>query len=97
MMEKQMYYDFATSLKGNLISKVNGFIKTEVYPDIDAIIVKINFKDFAFKYAINNIADSIYTGSTDQIVDDIILRYRKTILKGFFKSNEKKEALEISF
>jgi len=90
-MEKQIYYDFARNLKEKLINECHGYVKTEIYPDIDTIIIKITFKEFEFRYPINEIADSFYCGSSDQIVNKIIDKYKKAILKGFFKSKEKKE------
>jgi len=90
-MERQMYYDFARSLKGKLIEEVNGYVKTEIYPDIDTIIVKFTFKEFEFSYPINEIADIIYSGSSDILVDNIIEKYKKAIMRGFFKTKGKKE------
>ncbi len=90
-MERKMYYDFARSLRERIINECNGYIKTEIYPDIDTIIIKIKYKEFEFRYPINGIADSIYFGASDQIINDIIEKYKRAIFRGFFKTNEKKE------
>ena len=90
-MERQIYYDFARNLREKLINECNGYIKTEIYPDIDTMIIKIKFKEFEFSYPINEIADSFYCGSADSIVNDIIEKYKRAIYRGFFKVKKKEE------
>lgn len=89
-MANDIYWDFAHSVRGRLKEEVNGMIKFEIYGSIDTVIFKIYFKKFEFHYAINEVQSVIYEGRTEEVVDDILHRYRKTILNAFFKSDERK-------
>ena len=87
-----MYIEFANKVKGKLIEELNGYVRYELYPNIDTVIFKICFKDFDFAYALNHVSDSIYNGVTvDSIVDDFKRHYLKEIKNSFFKSEERKK------
>lgn len=90
-MEKQIYFDCAKYVSKKLHEEVNGFIKFEVYPEIDTIIFKIVFKDFNFNYPMNNIQEMMYVKGLDEEVETLLKKYKKAILNGFFKSDQRKE------
>lgn len=73
-----------------LRNEVNGLIKFEIYGEIDTIVFKIFFKDFDFNYGINDVQSIIYDGSSEEVVCDILSRYKKAILNGFFKTEDRK-------
>ena len=80
-----MYYEFAKIVKEKLINSLNGYVRYELYPDVDTIIFKVKFKDFTFSYPVNGIAALVYDGRSDEIVEDFKTRYRKSIYRAFFK------------
>ena len=87
-----MYIEFANKVKGKLIAELNGFVRYELYSNIDTVIFKICFKDFDFAYALNHVADSIYNGiSVDSIVEDFKKCYLKEIKNSFFKTESRKK------
>lgn len=86
-----VYFDFAKSIKRRLNEEVNARILFEIYEDIDTIIFRLYFKDFEFKYALNDIQTIVYTGQTEQVVTDILSAYKGCILNSFFKSKARKE------
>ena len=90
MQVSEVYWDFAQNIRGKLRDEINGVVKFEIYEHIDTVIFKIYFKEFDFHYAINEVQSVIYEGKTEEVVDDILHRYRKTILNAFFKSDERK-------
>lgn len=87
---KEAYWDLAMSIKEKLREEVNGVVRFEIYEPIDAIIFRIYFKEFDFNYGINNIQDIIYDGNSSDIADEILSKYKKTILNSFFKSEDRK-------
>lgn len=93
--EKQVYYDFARGIKDRLIGEVNGLVTYEAYPQIDTVIFKIEFKEFKFSYPLNEIMDKVHMGSSDLVVDDILEKYKKQILRGFFKSDYQKSKTSV--
>lgn len=86
-----VYFDFAKAVKRRLNEEVNARILFEIYDDIDTIIFRLYFKDFEFKYAMNDIQTIVYTGQTEQVVTDILSAYKGCILSSFFKSKARKE------
>ena len=86
-----VYFDFAKSIKRRLNEEANARILFEIYEDIDTIIFRLYFKDFEFKYALNDIQTIVYTGKTDEVVVDILSAYKSCILNSFFKSKARKE------
>ncbi len=92
---REIYYEFAQTMKDKLINEVNGRIEYEIYAKVDTVIFKISFKDFSFSYAINQIQDIIYSGqSYDELVEELKKKYMRTIQNAFFKSEYKKSKLE---
>ena len=85
MNENDMYNNFALSVLNKLRDRVRGKIVFEVYKEIDAVIFKIYFKDFNFKYVIKDITNLVLTGSSDRVVDEVVKKYREVVMKGFFK------------
>lgn len=88
----ELYYEFAKNVKTRLLDEINGRIVYEVYPYIDTIIFKINFKDFEFTHAINGIQDRVYTSdnASEDVVEDLLHMYKMVILNAFFKTEERK-------
>lgn len=86
----EAYWNLAMSIKKKLKEEINGLVRFEIYEPIDAIIFRINFKEFDFNYGINNIQDIIYDGVSSDIADEILSKYKKTILNSFFKSDDRK-------
>lgn len=89
-VQNEAYWDFAQSIRERLRNEVNGLIKFEIYEEIDVIVFKIFFKDFDFNYGINNVQSIIYNGSSEDVTNDILWRYKKAILNGFFKTEDRK-------
>ena len=89
-VQNEAYWDFAQSIRERLRNEVNGRIKFEIYEEIDTIVFKIFFKDFDFNYGINDVQSIIYDGSYEEVVSDILSRYKKAILNGFFKTEDRK-------
>ena len=90
-----MYYDFAMGIKTKLCEDINGRVVFEIYQDIDTVIFKINFKDFDYSYAVNNVQDRIYSGTVDEIPEDFKNNYMKAIKKAFFKTEKHKRRDEM--
>lgn len=89
-VQNEAYWDFAQSIRERLRNEINGRIKFEIYEEIDTIVFKIFFKDFDFNYGINDVQSIIYDGSSEEVVCDILSRYKKAILNGFFKTDDRK-------
>lgn len=90
-MDRQIYIDCARSMKQKICNEINGRVQFEIYPEMDAITFKFIFKDFDFNYGINNIQDLMISDRTSEAVDEMLRKYRKAILNGFFKTKERKE------
>ncbi len=87
-----MYLDFANGVKGKLIEDLNGFVRYELYPNIDTVIFKICFKEFDFAFALNHVSEIIYKGvTTDSIVEEFKKEYLKEIKNSFFKTEARKK------
>lgn len=93
-MASDMYWDFAQNIRGRLRDEVNGIIKFEIFESIDTVIFKIYFKEFDFKYGINEVSSVIYDGRTDEVVDDILSAYKRVILSAFFKTENRKREIK---
>ena len=89
-VQNEAYWDFAQGIRNKLRNEVNGLVKFEIYEEIDTIIFRIFFKDFDFNYGINDVQSIIYDGSSEEVVCDILSRYKKAILNGFFKTEDRK-------
>ena len=94
IIRNEAYWDFAQGIRKKLINEVNGLVKFEIYEEIDTIIFRIFFKDFDFNYGINDVQSIIYEGSSEEVICDILSRYKKAILNGFFKSEDRKRQEE---
>lgn len=90
-MDKQIYIECARAMLSRLRTEVNGIVRYEIYPEIDTIIFKITFKEFDFNYGFDNIQDLMISDGIGEAVDDLLHKYRKAILNGFFKTEERKE------
>lgn len=90
-MDKSVYIECARAITSRIREKVNGIVRTEIYPEIDTIVVKIKFKGFDFNYGINYVQEVMMNDKIPDAVDDILKKYKKTILNGFFKSEARKE------
>ena len=73
-----------------MYEEINGRIEVETYPSIDTAIFKIYFKDFDFAYPVNNIQDHVYSGGTEEIVEDFKHVYMAAVRKAFFKTENRK-------
>lgn len=91
-----MYYDFAMGIKSKLCEDVNGKITFEAYPPIDTVIFKVNFKNFEYAHAVNNVQDRIYSGTVDDITEEFKKEYMTSIRKAFFKTDNHKRRDEMS-
>lgn len=89
MNENNMYYDFGLSIMNKLRDKVRGKIVFEAYKEIDAVIFKVYFKDFNFKYVVKNVTNLVLTGGSDIVVEEILKKYREVVMKAFFKGENK--------
>ena len=89
-VQNEAYWDFAQGIRNKLRNEVNGFIKFEIYEEIDTIVFKIFFKDFDFNYGINDVQSIIYDESSEEVICDILTRYKKAVLNGFFKTDDRK-------
>ena len=89
-MEKKMYWDFANGIKRALRNEVNGYVDFEMYAEANIVIFKINFKDFAFKYAVADMSDVCLNGSSSTVVSDILKTYRNSVMNAFFKTDARK-------
>ena len=89
MNENDMYYDFGISVMSKLRDRVRGKIVFEVYKEIDAIIFKVFFKDFNFKYVVKDVTNLVLTGGSDKTVEEIMKKYREVVMKAFFKGENK--------
>lgn len=85
MNENNMYYDFGLSVMNKLRDKVRGKIVFEIYKEIDAVIFKVYFKDFNFKYVVKDVTNLVLTGGSDRVVEEILKKYREVVMKAFFK------------
>lgn len=93
---KRLYYDFAMSVKEKICEEVNGRLIFEAYEDIDTVIFKMSFKDFNFSYAVNNVQDRIYSGTTGDVPDEFKKAYWTAIKRAFFKTENHKRRDEMS-
>ena len=94
MQVSEVYWDFAQSIRSRIMSEVNGVVKFEVFEPIDTVIFKIFFKEFNFSYGISEVQSVVYDGRAEEIVEDILKTYKKTILNSFFKNDDRKKREE---
>jgi hypothetical protein len=94
MRDIQMYKDYGHSIRNRLIEDVNGYVKFDLIPEADCIIFHITFKDFRFRYVITDVSQSIYHGTSEEVVQGIEQKYRRSIMSAFFRTEENKERLE---
>ena len=90
-MASDFYWDFAMSIRNRLKDEINGVVKFEIYGGIDTIIFKIYFKEFDFKYGLSEVQSIVYDGRIDEVVDNILSAYRRSILNAFFKTESRKK------
>ena len=76
---------FINALKRQLSQRVKGDISVHIVNDI--LIVEIDLVGYCgWCYAINNLAAQMSTGLSSKIVSDVIVkRYKKYILKQYFR------------
>lgn len=84
--------DFGMKVKSKIIEEVNGYVKFEIYPDVDVIIFKIMFKEFEYKHA-TNIKDleSMEENAAVTLANKILDDYRDCLMKSYFKTEKRKE------
>lgn len=85
MNDRELYYEFANIVKEKLMNSLRGYVRYEVYPDVDTIIFKVKQKDFTFSYPVNGIATLVFDGKSDEVVENFKARYKKSIYRAFFK------------
>ena len=90
-MDKQMYFDYAKAVNDKIKAEVNGYVRYRVHTNIDAIIFTINFKDFDFEYALGEIEEKVYAGDSELVAQEILGKYRSSIMSAFFKTEKRKE------
>ena len=90
MRDNEIWFQFARGFVGRLRQEINGGIKFELFPEIDAVVIKTNFKEFTFRYAISNVQEIMMIGSVDEEVEKFMRQYRAAINAAFFKTEERK-------
>ena len=90
MRENEIWYEFAKGFVNRLRQDINGSIKFEMFPEIDVVVIRTNFKDFTFKYAISNVQEIMMIGSVDDQVDIFKRKYKSAINNAFFKTEDRK-------
>ena len=90
-MDKTVYIECARAITSRIREEINGIVRTEIYPEIDSIVVKIKFKEFDFNYGVKDIQDLMISDGIQEAVDELLRKYKKAILNGFFKSEARKE------
>ena len=91
MNDRQLYLDFGKSIRDRLYNEINARIWFEVYPEVDTIVVKTCFKEFNYHYAINHVQEHVYSSDEEDVIADFLKQYKRDILRGFFKTNERKQ------
>ena len=91
MRDNDIWFEFARSFVARLRQDINGGIKFELFPEIDVVVIKTNFKEFTFKYPINNVQEIMMIGSIDEEVELFKRKYKAAINNAFFKTDERKE------
>lgn len=94
MTDYSIFRDYGHAIRKRLMNDVNGYVTFELLPELDAIIFRIEFKDFKFKYVVTDASASLYNDGSDEVVNSIESRYRKSIMNAFFRTQENKERLE---
>lgn len=89
-MDKSIYIECARAISNKVREEVNGIIRTEIYPEIDVIVVKIIFKEFDFNYGVKDVQDLMISEGIPEAVDELLSKYRQAVLNGFFKSAARK-------
>lgn len=90
-MDKTIYIECARAMNSKIRQEVNGYVRYEIYPEMDAIIFKIKFKDFDFNYGVNNVMDLMVNDGMTEQLDILLKKYKKAVLNAFFKTEERKE------
>lgn len=94
MTDYKIFKDYGHAIRKRLMNDVNGYVTFELLPELDAIIFRIEFKEFKFKYVVTDASASLYNDGSDEVVNSIESRYRKSIMNAFFRTQENKERLE---
>lgn len=94
MTDYKIFRDYGHAIRKKLMDDVNGHVTFELFPELDAIIFRIVFKEFRFKYVIQDASASLYNGGSDEVVQSIETRYRRSIMNAFFRTPENKERLK---
>lgn len=94
MTDYKIFKDYGHAIRKKLMDDVNGYVTFELLPELDAIIFRIEFKEFKFKYIVTDVSASIYNDGSDEVINSIEKCYRKAIMNAFFRTQENKERLE---
>ena len=90
-----MMYEFVTNFKKKLCTELNGVVKYEAYDKIDTVVFKVFFKGFTYSYPIDGVTNKIYSGiDTDELVEDFMKNYLRSVKWSIFKSDEQKQREE---
>lgn len=74
-----------------LKNEVNGCVRYKSYPQMDAVIYNVKFKDYIFECPVNNIQEKIHSNiSVEEVIADIKEEYKRALLCTFFKTNNRK-------
>ena len=90
MSNRDAYYDFGVNFIKKIRNDMNVSAKFEIYPDIDAVIIKTYWKGFTFDFPIDCIPDHIFSNDIDDLYERFVTEYKEALQKCFFKSDEKK-------
>ena len=90
-MEKtrSMYFEFANALKRKLSERLNGAIRYDIFSEQDVVVFRITFKTFHFSFVVKDIEENILSDKIDEIADEFIRQYKKTVNGAFFKDTDK--------
>ena len=88
MVDKKMYFDFCRTMFKKMCGVVNGKIEYDAYPDKDFVVFKVSFKEFVFKFAIDQVTDHIYNCDSDRLIEEFTAKYKRALLNAFFKKED---------
>jgi len=94
MTDYKIFRDYGHAIRNKLLDDINGHVTFELLSELDAIIFRIVFKEFKFKYIVTDVSASLYNDGSDEVVQSIEKCYRRSIMNAFFRTQENKERLE---
>lgn len=92
---KQLYFEFANSLKRKLSERLNGAIRYDIFYEQDVVVFRVTFKTFHFSFVVKDIEENVLGDKIDEIANEFIRQYKKTVNGAFFKDNTEKTDLQI--